>query len=115
MKMKKLLSAFLAIMMLCGSVAFLFPVNRLTVSADEGEEEKPAYQIAYEDAFKQSYATAQEKIDFDENMVLMTSLFGYQLYCNRYTGEVAYKNVKTGQILTTNPHNLNGISNAGTL
>lgn len=114
MKIKNLLSAFLAIVMLCGSVAILRPVTNVTVSAAE-EDDKPAYEIAYDAAFNQSYDSAQEKIDLDENMVLMTSLFGYQLYCNQYTGEVAYKNVKTGQILTTNPYNLDGISSAGTV
>ncbi len=66
---------------------------------DEEEEEKAFNYLAATNVFK----TADEKL---KSMVLKTDAFGYQLYCDEYTGEVAVKNLTTGQVLFTNPYDL---------
>ena len=49
------------------------------------------------------FRTPEEKL---ETMELKLSLYGYELYYEDYTGEVAYRNTKTGEILFTNPYDV---------
>ncbi len=110
---KKILSAMLALLMAFSTFG-VFCTIPATVAADEPngggstttvpEDEK--YVTIVGAAVETVYASAQDKLDRDENMVLMTVYGNYELYANQYTGEVAVKDVHTGQILLSNPYNV---------
>ncbi len=52
-----------------------------------------------------------------ETMTLMKSQDGYNLYCDPYTGEIAFQKIATGQILFSNPYDVGvtGSANADTI
>ncbi len=110
--MKKIISFILVLATVLGCMAML-PFGAWAeglASGDTLTTLKPikASTIA-EEYLTQSYASAQDKLDRDENMVLMASYGEMELYANVYTGEVYIKNTKTGEIMHSNPYNmLNG-------
>ena len=69
---------------------------------EEGEEEEDTFNYL---SVGNVFSTADEKLN---SMVKKTEAFGYALYCDEYTGEVAVKNLTTGQTLFTNPYDLAG-------
>ena len=72
--------------------------------SESTEEEEVLSSSDYEDIAKKyyltPYITADEKI---ATMKLEYSAFGYEIYCDEFSGEVCVKNTKTGQRLFTNP------------
>ncbi len=100
--MKRIISSVLAIITVlscftvCIVPAAAAPVGGSTASSVD-------YTKALEAAFAQAYSSPEEKLKNDPYMELMARLDGYELYCNKYTGEVAYRNIATGQVLTSNP------------
>ncbi|MBP3436833.1 MAG: hypothetical protein J6K61_02865 [Clostridia bacterium] len=107
--MKRIISSVLALLMLVGCLSSLVTVN---VSAEiiGGIPETGDYLEAITASYNQEYASWEEKIAGDKNMLLVARQYGYELYCNRFTGEVAYKNIVTGEVLTTNPYNFKDIT-----
>lgn len=110
-KSKKILSLFLAVLMLCGVLTGF----SVTVSADEttaetgtgtgtgtAEEDK---QINY---LTDVYETPEAKL---ATMKRKLKKGDYELYSDETSGEVAVRNVTTGQVLFTNPYDI-GASNA---
>ncbi len=102
MNFKKFLSLFLAALMLC-SVLATFSV--VSVSADEAvtepstgteAEEKIEYQT-------QLFASPEEKL---ATMKLMITKGNYAIYADAVSGEVAVKDLSSGQILFTNPYDV---------
>ena len=79
-------------------------------SSDPGTTDPPATVVNYETATKAAlqnkYATVKEKLTA-EITAGYTELYAqtdkYQLFCNKYTGEVYLRDRTTGQYLTTNP------------
>ena len=102
MKTKRIISTLLAMLM----VLSVFTVIPVASYAEEAVQTVPTYQQATSDALAQQYENAKEKIDNDPYMSLRLTCADYQLYCNPYTGEVIYYNLKTGQALSTNPYNM---------
>lgn len=96
MNMKKILCALLSLVMVGGA---LLPAVTPTVSAayaDKVDEEgKPLY-----DYLHTAYASPEDKLS---DMVLVKEQNGKQLYYEEFTGEVAFRDVTTGQILFSNP------------
>ena len=81
-----------------------------TAAEAEGEEGEEGEEAEEDDTFNylatgNVFSTADEKLN---SMVKKTEAFGYALYCDEYTGEVAVKNLTTGQTLFTNPYDLAG-------
>ena len=109
MKFKRITSMLLAVAMLCG--AFAIPMS-LGVSAAStaggGLDTSGDYGEETDNALEKTYVTAADMLRSDY-MQLTTRRYGYELYCNPYTGEIAYKNIATGQIITSNPTNLANI------
>ncbi len=115
---KKILSAMLALLMAFSTfgVFCTIPTTVAAAEATEGGEgegsgtptvpESEKYIAVVEGALTTTYASAQDKIDSDENMNLVTVYGNYQLYANKYTGEIAVKDITTGQILLSNPYNV---------
>lgn len=109
MKIRKLLSGFLAfIMLMSAAVNFSLPVfaeEDTTGTASSSDEEN---EIDY---LTEVFITDQEKL---QTMNLMAETDRYQLYAEPNSGEVAYLDKATGQALFTNPYNINDVSAATT-
>lgn len=82
-----------------------------TVSASAATTSSPAkldYMDVLKDSYNRLYTNGMEFVSDQVAkgyMQLMARSGGYELYCSPYTGEVAYVNLATGQVLTTNPYN----------
>ena len=103
----KVLSAFLAVLCMMGSL-----VSISVVETSAAEEETIIWD---EDTIKDVYikenyfATPEDRIDPTKgNMKLMMESDGFQLYVDEISGEVATKNMATGEILFSNPYDLTG-------
>jgi len=103
--MKNRLIAFLLI------VLILIGAIMLPASADEQAEFDKATEAAVKnkDADGKPYSEVTKKLS-DEIDAGYTELYAqtdkYQLFCNKYTGEVYLRDRATGQYLTTNPVNV---------
>ncbi len=113
---KKLLSLFLAVLMLCGALTGL---SVITASAAEAGEvvtstETDIIDVTDDEETRteyyhtKQYATPQEKI---AKMKKMSVKGNYAIYADQRSGEVAVQDLTTGQILFTNPYDI-GYSNA---
>ena len=102
MNFKKLLSLFLAILMLCSSLTCL---SVITASAEEVTSVATTAEetTTVEYLFTEIYGSPEEKLD---TMKLMTTKGNYSIYALESTGEVAVKDLTTGQILFTNPYDI---------
>ena len=96
----KFLSLLMVFCMIFGTLASLsiFPVFAADDSGDSGDGEKETI-----DYLNDAFETKEDKL---ASMELMLTRFGYELYYERYTGEVGVKNTKTGDILLTNPYDI---------
>ncbi|MBQ7378441.1 MAG: hypothetical protein IJW70_02025 [Clostridia bacterium] len=104
----KFISLLLAVLLMLGSMTVLSVVN--ASAAEEGtgtgtgsttdKKEEVEETIDYT---TQVYTNPEEKL---ETMELYLTKGNYQLYVDTFSGEVAYKNVKTGEILFTNPYDI---------
>ena len=106
MNKKKFLSLFLAALMLC-SVLTSFSV--IAVSAEETTT-APSEEETEIDYTTQVYATPEDKL---ATMKLMTTKGNYQIYADEKSGEVAVKDLRSGQVMFTNPYDV-GAANAST-
>lgn len=94
MRKTRILAAFLTLLMIIGA----FPTVLITpVFAAEATSKDEKETIDY---LTKIYKTPEEKL---ETMELKLSQYGYELYVENYTGEVAVRDTKSGQILFTNP------------
>ncbi len=103
---KKIISALLAVLMLCGTLT-VFSVN-VAAAEEETSAETVVTEVMDEDAIIEHYtttvyATPEEKL---ATMDLMTTKGNYQIYADTLSGEVAVKDLTSGQILFTNPYDL---------
>ncbi|MDD4772196.1 MAG: DUF5696 domain-containing protein, partial [Eubacteriales bacterium] len=96
MKKFRFISALLTFIMVFGAVGNL---SVLPVYAAEATEEE-AEPINY---LTEVFATAEDKL---ATMELKLDAFGYELYYEKFTGEVAYREKATGQIMFTNPYDI---------
>ena len=108
MKMKKLISTVLAFAITFGTVACALPIFSFTASAAQEAEREVGLSGADIAALSlnQAFTSAQDKIDNDPFMELYASNAHFEMYANRYTGEVCVKDKLSGQIMTTNPYNI---------
>ena len=94
----KFLSALLAGILLMGSV---FGVTAVPVFAATVERSIPATETPVTDGV---YATPQERVS---NMTFYASKYGYEIYADPVTGEVAYvESANPENILLTNPYDV---------
>lgn len=111
----RILSMMLALLMAFGTFGISCAIPT-TVSAAEAttqaagddeilvEDEK--YVAIVDAALNTAYESAQDKIDSDENMRPAAKYGAYELYVNDYTGEIAFKDTTTGQVLLSNPYDV---------
>lgn len=104
MKIKhKILSAFLAVLFVLGAVS----ASVVGVSAD-AEKENVRIQKKYVTTV---FASPQEKL---ASMTLILSKYGYELYANEESGEVAVKEIANPEnILFTNPYDVASANASG--
>lgn len=95
MNMKRILSAFLTLVMLLGSMV----VSVDAAYSDKVNEEGDPL-INY---LQQVYATPEEKL---ADMILAKEQYGYQLWYEEFTGEIAVVDTATGQVYFSNPYDL---------
>ncbi len=98
MKFKKILSAFLTLVLLCG----LFSGLSFSVSADYAEkvDEDGNPLINYMTRY---YENADDKLS---DMVLVREAYGYELWYEEFTGEIAVRVKSTGQTYFSNPYDI---------
>ncbi len=86
----------------CSCIAFgAFGICCLLYAADTGTATTGETEAI--DYFNHDFATQEDKL---ATMNLMLELYGYQLYFEPTTGEVAYRNTETGAITFTNPYSV---------
>lgn len=95
----------MAFCMLLGTLSVL---SALPVFGAE-ETDAPSEPINATDFFTHAFNSKEEKV---ASMDLMAERYGYALYAEPLTGEVAIVNTKTGDILTTNPYNVGSLSSS---
>ena len=104
MNFKKLMSLFLAVLMLCGVMASLSVIPVSAADAAEGEGESSVEEVtSVESLYTEIYASPEEKL---ATMKLMTTKGNYSIYAKEASGEVAVKDLSTGQVLFTNPYDI---------
>ena len=107
---KRVLSTLLAVIFMLGSFTLL-PMNE--VSAAEGEEDEEFVEIVNVETYLTDvYNTPEEKLATMKLWVADTKGYGYELYVDPDSGEVATVNTKTGDILFSNPYDIGSSSAA---
>ena len=107
MNFRKLMSLFLAVLMLCGVFGSFSVITASAAGATEestGEED----EVLIEDYISTIYGSPEDKL---ATMKLKTTKGNYSIYADEKSGEVAVKDLATGQILFTNPYDV-GVSTA---
>lgn len=103
---KRILSTFLAIVMMLGAFSALFTVQVFAAADDTVTEEEEKVQI--EDYVTKVYNNPAEKL---ATMELMRTIGNYQLWVDKLSGEVAWVEIDANQkptenILFTNPYDV---------
>lgn len=105
MKMKRILSTVLAFLMMLGCFASLTSLVAFA-EGEEGDTSATKTEKITAAALKQQYATPDAKLIDDSNMQIYAAAYDRQIWCNPYTGEVYFKDTKTGEILASNPYDM---------
>lgn len=102
MNFKKLISLFLAVLMLC---SVLTSYSVIIASAEDASEETTDEEndLLIEDYISTVYASPEEKL---ATMKLKTTKGNYAIYADEKSGEVAVKDLSSGQIQFTNPYDI---------
>ncbi len=96
MKMKRITSLLLTVLLVLGSINF----TAIGVfAADINKDAKAKYQ-SY---FTAEYNSAEDRI---AAMELYAVVDGMEIYCDSFSGEVAVKEIASGQVLLTNPYSV---------
>lgn len=103
-KTKRIISLLLTVCMLL-SMLLSITVFDIFAAEEEGEgtEESTDIEDIVEQYLTKQFNTPEEKL---ATMTKRLSKDGYELYVDSYTGEVATKNLATGEILFTNPYDV---------
>lgn len=106
MKTKRIISLLLAVLMLLGSFVMIAAA----------EEDAPKYEFktsptkeTYKYFTDTSITNAQMKL---ERMDLRLEQDGFRLYVDEYSGEVAFEDIASGEVLFTNPYDLSSAPTA---
>jgi len=97
MKHVKFLSVLLVLSMLISTLASLSVIPVFATETEDEEEEKII------DYMNKVYGSEEEKL---ADMDLVLDRYGFEMYFEDYTGEVAVKNKATGDVLFTNPYDI---------
>lgn len=98
MKLKRILSLILALATVMG--AMVYTATETGAAYEDKVDENGDPVINY---IAQRYTSPVEKL---ADMTLMKSQNGYELYMEEFTGEIAFVDTKTGEMLFSNPYDL---------
>ena len=107
MNFKKLMSLFLAVLMLCGVMTSLSVIPAAADEAAGEESSETVEETTVDSLYTEVYASPEEKL---ATMKLMTTKGNYSIYAMESSGEVAVKDLTTGQVLFTNPYDIGAAS-----
>ena len=118
MKLNKILSSALVLLMLFTAFAGFIPPVTAEAAYDSSNSAaqltSDEIKAIVSDTMNYDFATADEMLKYELDkgyLVSATSESGeYTMYVNRYTGIFYYKNNLSGQILTSNPYSVSGVS-----
>ena len=103
-KFNKIISLLLAVFMLLGSLTTVMTISVSAEKADTDVKEDDTTGVIIkktpQDYTEKIYATEDEKL---ATMALVFRNYGYEIYVDDYSGEVAVVNLSTGEKLFTNP------------
>ncbi len=104
---KRIISAFLTVLMVVGAVSLAGFASMSTASAsyEDKVDENGDPIINY---ITYNYSSPEEKL---RDMTLMKEQDGYQIYVEEFTGEIAFINTKTGESLFSNPYDVSSSYN----
>lgn len=115
MKIKRILSSALVLLMLFTTVvaaipASAAPTDSVTVTVNTPKDGTPAAKdilTTYKNEYK--FSSAEEMLNHELSLGYLDWVEAgeYRLYINRYTGIVYYRNMISGQTLVSNPYNPN--------
>lgn len=103
MNMKRILSAFLTLVMVIGSVGiagYMGVIDTYAAANDSKVDEDGNPIIDY---VSNPFKSEEAKL---ATMTLVREQDGYQLYYEDYTGEIAFRSVETGETIFSNPYDL---------
>ena len=103
MNFKKLISLFLAVLMLCGVFGSFSVITASAADAATEETTGDEDEVLIEDYISTIYASPADKL---ATMTQKTTKGNYTIYADEKSGEVAVKDLSTGQILFTNPYDV---------
>jgi len=95
MKKFRIISSVLVLMMLLG---VMFPAGVFSAAAAESDDDDDTI-----DYINTAYTTPEEKLG---TMEMVYSKYDTEIWYQKHTGEVAFKNTKTGQIILSNPYDV---------
>ena len=98
-KMKRILSTLLAVTMLLGAISSLALIE---VGAEAVST--PSQTIPIDKYITQKYNTAEDKVN--KTMTLMSKNEKFELYVDTQSGEIALKEIASGNYLLSNPYDL---------
>ncbi len=96
MKMKRITSLLLTVLLVLGGINFT------AIGASAADIYKDA-KGKYESYFEAEYNSAEDRI---AAMELYAVVDGMEIYCDSFSGEVAVKDLASGQVLLTNPYSV---------
>ena len=114
MKLNRIISTVLALVLVFGSVAAFLPVKAdaaysPSISDTENLSDEQIKEIVLA-ATEYDFASAEEALNYELERGYLESVNSdgneFTLYVNRYTGVIYYRNNLTGEILTSNPYNV---------
>ena len=114
MKINRILSSALVVIMLFSAISILLPVKAQAAHHSSVSDTKLSNEEVSEivgNYFKASYASAEEmfQADLAANYLDHSTNGEFSIYVNRYTGVLYYRNNTTGQMLTSNSYNFDGM------
>ena len=105
MKTKRMISGFLALMFVLGALASTLPVSVSATTYSDRVDENGKPLINY---LTQVYNSPEEKL---AEMTEYKTQNGYTIYVEEYTGEVAFQDVETKEVIFSNPYDIGKATN----
>ena len=103
MNFKRIISAFLTLVMVFGAIAVTGSVATVDVAAAETTDKFDEEGNPVINHVTKAYATPNAKL---ADMTLMKAQDGYELYVEQISGEIAFRNTESGEILFSNPYDI---------
>ena len=113
MKLKRILSSALVVIMLFSAVAVAAPIDASAAhysTVDTGKLSDDEVKAIVQEYRTAKFNSAEEMFQYDlaNGYLDYSTNVNYTIYVNRYTGVMYYRNELTGEMLTSNSYNFGG-------